>query len=67
MARSTVISANDTKADVTRSTPGVCKARPPPVLVLGAGGWLGGTLAHTYGVRVAREARQEDGYRSTAV
>ncbi|MFC3686805.1 DUF2231 domain-containing protein [Aquipuribacter hungaricus] len=37
------------------------------LLVLGVGGWLGGKLAYTYGVRVAREARQEDGYRPTAV
>lgn len=37
------------------------------LLVMGVGGWLGGKLAYTYGVRVARETLQEDGYRSTAV
>lgn len=37
------------------------------ILVLGVGGWLGGKLAYTYGVRVARESLQEDGYRSKAV
>jgi uncharacterized membrane protein len=33
------------------------------LLVLGLGGWLGGKLAYTYGVRVAREARQDEAYR----
>ena len=37
------------------------------VLVLGLGGWLGGKLAYTYGVRVAREVVQEDGYRPKVV
>lgn len=35
------------------------------LLVLGLGGWLGGRLAYTYGVRVAREARQDEGYEQT--
>lgn len=37
------------------------------LLILGLGGWLGGKLAYTYGVRVARETLQEEGYRRTAV
>lgn len=32
--------------------------------VLGLSGWLGGKLAYHYGVRVAREATQADGFRS---
>jgi uncharacterized membrane protein len=34
------------------------------LLVLGASGWLGGKLAYHYGVRVADEATQADGFRS---
>jgi uncharacterized membrane protein len=34
------------------------------VLVLGAGGFLGGELAYRYGVRVADEATQAEGYRT---
>ncbi|MFC5380601.1 DUF2231 domain-containing protein [Aquipuribacter nitratireducens] len=33
------------------------------VLVLGLGGWLGGRLAYTFGVRVARERDQDAAYR----
>lgn len=32
------------------------------LLVLGAAGWLGGRLAYRYGVRVADEATQADGF-----
>ena len=32
------------------------------VAVLGASGWLGGKLAYRYGVRVAAEPDQADGY-----
>jgi uncharacterized membrane protein len=35
------------------------------LLVLGATGYLGGTLAYRYGVRVADEATQADGYQQT--
>lgn len=34
------------------------------LVTLGAGGFLGGTLAYRYGVRVADEATQAPGYRS---
>lgn len=30
--------------------------------LIGVGGWLGGKLAYTYGVRVARENRQDEAY-----
>lgn len=33
------------------------------LLLLGASGWLGGKLAYRYGVRVADEATQADGFR----
>jgi uncharacterized membrane protein len=33
--------------------------------LLGASGWLGGKLAYRYGVRVADEATQADGFRAT--
>ena len=33
------------------------------VLVTGASGFLGGKLAYTFGVRVAREPDQAEGYR----
>src|SRR5215207_388416 len=36
------------------------------LLLLGASGWLGGKLAYRYGVRVAEEAMQADGYRRQA-
>jgi len=32
------------------------------LVVLGASGWLGGKLSYTYGVRVAAERTQRDGY-----
>lgn len=34
------------------------------IVLLGASGWLGGKLAHTYGVRVADERTQAEGYES---
>jgi uncharacterized membrane protein len=33
------------------------------IVLLGASGWLGGQLAYRYGVRVARETTQAEGYR----
>lgn len=33
------------------------------LLLLGASGWLGGKLAYHYGVRVADEATQDEGFR----
>lgn len=33
------------------------------LIVLGASGWLGGKLAYRYGVRVAHESTQAEGYR----
>lgn len=33
------------------------------LLVLGASGWLGGKLSYTYGVRVANESTQTEGYK----
>jgi uncharacterized membrane protein len=35
------------------------------IAALGVSGWLGGKLAYHYGVRVADEATQADGYRTT--
>jgi uncharacterized membrane protein len=37
------------------------------LLMLGVSGWLGGKLTYRYGVRVAREADQADGFISTTV
>lgn len=36
------------------------------LVVLSASGWLGGRLAYRYGVRVADEATQAEGYRAAA-
>ncbi|HYO19095.1 MAG TPA: DUF2231 domain-containing protein, partial [Dermatophilaceae bacterium] len=33
------------------------------ILLVGASGWLGGKLAYTYGVRVADEQKQAEGFR----
>ena len=33
------------------------------LILLGASGWLGGKLAYRYGVRVADEATQAEGFR----
>jgi uncharacterized membrane protein len=33
------------------------------LVLVGASGWLGGKLAYRYGVRVADEATQAEGYR----
>ena len=33
--------------------------------ILSVSGWLGGKLTYQYGVRVAREADQDEGYRAS--
>jgi uncharacterized membrane protein len=37
------------------------------LLVLAVSGWLGGMMAYRYGVRVARESDQVEGYRTTGM
>ena len=46
-----------------RSDDALRRAKQPATAILGVSGWLGGKLAYTYGVRVADEERQREGFR----
>lgn len=53
-------------SDFRETSTGLIALSVAALLVLTVSGWLGGKLAYRYGVRVAREADQADGLRSTA-